>query len=115
MSSVFLDNTLQNASYTSHSIQKEILQILANKIRSVIREEIGRLKFYIIVNEVREESKKEQMTIVLRFVDKAGFMRKYFFDLVYVSDTTSLTLKKNIFSVFFLTQSQCTRYQWLRI
>ena len=78
----------QNASYTSNSIQKEILQILANKIRSVIREEIGESKFCIIVDEARDESKKEQMAIVLRFVDKVGFVREYFFDLVHVSDTT---------------------------
>ena len=100
VSSIVLDNAPQNASYTSNSIQNEILQILANKIRSVIREEIGESKFCIIVDEARDESKKEQMAIVLRFVDKAGFVREHFFDLVHVSDTTSLTLKKEIFNVF---------------
>ena len=99
MSSIVLDNALQNASYTSNSIQNEILQILANKIRSVIRGEIGESKFCIIVDEARDESMKEQMAIVLRFVDKAGFMREHFFDLVHVSDITSLTLKKEIFNV----------------
>ena len=39
VSSIVLDNTSQNPSYTSNSIQKKILQILANKIRSVIREQ----------------------------------------------------------------------------
>ena len=79
MSSVVLDNAHQNASYTLNSIQKEILQILTNKIRSIIREEIGESKFCIIVDEARDESKKKQMTIVLRFVDKAGFMKEHFF------------------------------------
>ena len=99
VSSVVLNNALQNASYTLNSIQKEILQILANKIRIVIREKIGESKFCIIVDEARDESKKEQMTIILRFVDKAGFVREHFFDLVHVFDTTSLTLKKEIFSI----------------
>ena len=79
MSSVVLDNAPQNTSYTSNSIQNKILQILANKIRSAIREEIGKSKFCIIVDEARDKSKKEQMAIVLRFVDKVGFVREHFF------------------------------------
>ena len=39
VSFVVLDNAFQNASYTSNNIQNKILQILANKIRSVIREQ----------------------------------------------------------------------------
>ena len=39
------------------------------------------------------------MAIVLRFVDKAGFVREHFFDLVHVFETTSLNLKKEIFNV----------------
>ena len=76
VSSVVLDNAHQNASYTSNSIQKKILRILVNKIRSAIHKQIGELKFCIIVNEARDEFKKEHMTIVLRFVDKDGFVRK---------------------------------------
>ena len=34
-------------------------------------------------------------------MDKVGFVRDHFFDLVHVFDTTSLTLKKKIFSVLF--------------
>ena len=49
VSSVVLVNTLQNASYTSNSIQKEILQILANKIRSAICEEIGESNFALLL------------------------------------------------------------------
>ena len=77
------------------------MQILTNKIRSVIREEIGKSKFCIIVDEARDKSKKEQMAIVLRFVDKVGFVREHFFDLVHVSNTISLALKKEIFNVLF--------------
>ncbi|TYH00258.1 hypothetical protein ES288_A10G260000v1 [Gossypium darwinii] len=67
-----LKSAPQNASYTSSTIQKEILQIYANRVRNVIREEIGDRKFSIIVDEARDESKKEQMAIILRFVDKQG-------------------------------------------
>ncbi|TYI46098.1 hypothetical protein E1A91_D13G082700v1 [Gossypium mustelinum] len=67
-----LESAPQNASYTSSTIQKEIWQIYANRVRNVNREEIGDRKFSIIVDEVRDESKKEQMAIILRFVDKQG-------------------------------------------
>ncbi|XP_052478049.1 uncharacterized protein LOC128033834 [Gossypium raimondii] len=66
VASVVLDNAPQNASYTSHSVQKEILHIFAKKIRCFICEEIGELKFCIIVDVARDESKREQMANVLR-------------------------------------------------
>ncbi|KAH9742796.1 TTF-type domain-containing protein [Citrus sinensis] len=48
----------------------------------------------IIVDEARDESKKEQMAIVLRFVDKDGIVRERFFGLVHVSETSAQILKK---------------------
>ncbi|XP_016177983.1 zinc finger MYM-type protein 1-like [Arachis ipaensis] len=47
----------------------------------------------------RDESKREQMSVVLRFVDKHGCVQERFFDLIHVSDTCSLTLKTEISSV----------------
>ncbi|KAK5838755.1 hypothetical protein PVK06_007492 [Gossypium arboreum] len=94
-----LKSAPQNASYTSSTIQKEILQIYANRVRNVIHEEIGDRKFSIIVDEARDESKKEQMAIILRFVDKQGQVKERFFDIVHVKDTASLTLKNVIFNV----------------
>ena len=46
---------------------------MASKIKNVIREEIDDAKFCIIVDEARDQSKKEQMSIVLRFVNKNGY------------------------------------------
>ena len=53
-------------------------------------------KFYIIVDEARDQSKREQMALVLRFVDKKCFIHERFFGLVHVKNTTSQTLKKEI-------------------
>ena len=39
------------------------------------------------------------MTIILRFVDKEGFIKEYFFHIVHVRDTTALTLKNEICAV----------------
>jgi hypothetical protein len=36
------------------------------------REEIGDVKFYILIDEAEDESKMEKITIILRFVDTDG-------------------------------------------
>ena len=72
------------------------MHIFFRKVRSHIREEIGDSKFCIIIDEARDESKKEQMTIVLRFIDKDGNIKERFFDIVHVKDTTTATLKKEL-------------------
>ncbi|XP_025684783.1 uncharacterized protein [Arachis hypogaea] len=96
---VVLENAPENAQYISPSVQKDILHIFARKVRATIREEIGDSKFCIIIDEARDESKREQMSVVLRFVDKHGCVQERFFDLIHVSDTCSLTLKTEISSV----------------
>ncbi|KAJ1687974.1 hypothetical protein LUZ63_019364 [Rhynchospora breviuscula] len=96
---VVLENAPKNAKYTSSTVQKEILHTFAHKVQKTIREEIGNNKFCLIVDESRDASKKEQMGIVVRFVDKEGFIRERFLDLVHVKDTAALTLKNSICSV----------------
>ncbi|KAK3184809.1 hypothetical protein Dsin_032095 [Dipteronia sinensis] len=64
-----LDKIPKNAYYISQDIQKEILQVFAIRVKNEILKEIRDAKFCIIVDEARVESKKEQMAIVLRFVD----------------------------------------------
>ncbi|KAL7116926.1 hypothetical protein ACP275_03G037400 [Erythranthe tilingii] len=76
-----------NEKYISPTIQKEILHIIASKVRNIIREDI-------------DESKKEQMALVLRFVDKIGVLQECLFDIVSVKDTTSLTLKHELPTIF---------------
>jgi hypothetical protein len=66
---VVLEKALKNAKYTLPTIQKEILHILANKVRKKICEEVRDAKFCILVDEAKDASNKEQMAIVLRFVD----------------------------------------------
>jgi len=91
---VVLEKALKNAKYTSPTIQKEILHILANKMRKRICEEVRDAKFCILVDEAKDASNKEQMTIVLRFINIHGFLLERFFGIVHVSDTTFLRLKK---------------------
>jgi hypothetical protein len=39
------------------------------------------------------------MAIILKFVDKDGFIRERFFDIIHVKDTIASTLKKEICGV----------------
>ena len=43
-------------------------------MKKAICEEISDAKFCLIVDEARDESMREQMTIFIRFVDKDGFV-----------------------------------------
>ena len=62
----------------------------------MIRGEIGTAKYCLIVDESQDESKKEKMAIVVRFVDRDGHIKERFLNLIHVKDTTSLTLKNEI-------------------
>ncbi|XP_073138186.1 uncharacterized protein [Henckelia pumila] len=97
---IVLEKAAKNAKYTSPEIQREILKIIADTVRDKIREEIGESKFCILVDEVIDESNKEQMAIILRYVDQDGFIRERFFEVVHVENTSALTLKKEICNVF---------------
>ncbi|GKE65530.1 zinc finger MYM-type protein 1-like protein [Tanacetum coccineum] len=96
VANVVLENAPYNAKYTSGLIQKEILSIIADNVRKHIRREVGDSYFYVMVDEARDESKEEQMAIVLRFIDKDGFIRERFLYLVHVYDTMAVTLKANL-------------------
>ncbi|KAL5776156.1 hypothetical protein ACOSP7_009082 [Xanthoceras sorbifolium] len=96
---IVLQNSPQNAKYTSPRIQKELLNILANEVRAKIREEVGDAKFCILVDEAVDESNKEQVAIILRYVDLKGFVRERFFQVINVADTNSSTLKKEICNI----------------
>ena len=47
-----------------------------------------------------DESKRKQMAIILRFVDKEGFIKERFFHVVHVRNTTALTIKNEICAIF---------------
>jgi hypothetical protein len=93
IANVVLENAPLNAKYTSSDIQKEMVSIIAMKIRKHIRDEVGDAKFSILVDETCDVSKREQMALVLRFVDKDGALQERFFDCIHVKNTKALALK----------------------
>ncbi|XP_052622344.1 uncharacterized protein LOC128127709 [Lactuca sativa] len=91
-----LENAAKNNQLISPKIQKELVQCFAQEVLLSIREEIGQDVFALLVDESSDVSKKEQMAIVLRYVDSLGFVKEIFIGLVHVKDTSSLTHKNAI-------------------
>ncbi|XP_074300990.1 uncharacterized protein LOC141632335 [Silene latifolia] len=93
------DESENSTFYISSDIQIEILQIFRDKIKQAIRDEIGEHPFCIIVDEAGDVSGKQQLAIILRFVNNLGLVNESFFSIVHVNDTCASTLKKEIFKV----------------
>ncbi|XP_049397615.1 uncharacterized protein LOC125861794 [Solanum stenotomum] len=94
-----LEKAPKNNKMTSHDIQKDI--VTACKIETVkaIIKDINSDYFALLVDESRDVSRKEQMAICLRYVDKMGFVMEAFIGLVHIKDTSALSLKKAIVDV----------------
>lgn len=60
----------RNAKYTSHMIQNNILGIMASLVRKQICLSVQKARFYsLMVDETKDLSKQEQMSIVVHYVD----------------------------------------------
>uniref|UniRef100_A0A0D3E7B5 TTF-type domain-containing protein n=1 Tax=Brassica oleracea var. oleracea TaxID=109376 RepID=A0A0D3E7B5_BRAOL len=68
-------------------------------IESVIQE-VGHDIFCLLVDESADVSDKEQMAVVFRFVDNHGIVKERFIGLVHVKETSSLSLKCDVDSLF---------------
>ena len=66
-------------------------------VKKLIYDDIVYATFCLIVDESRDDSRREQMALVIYFVDKDGFIRKHFLDIVHVHDTSLATLRITFF------------------
>jgi hypothetical protein len=96
---VILENALENHQMIAGAIQKDIANAAASKMLDAILKDLGESSFAILVDESRDISVKEQLTIVLRYVDKWGHVIERFLGIAHVSNTTTAELKKTIDSV----------------
>ncbi|KAH9657293.1 TTF-type domain-containing protein [Citrus sinensis] len=93
---------------TSTKIQKDIVSCVATETTNVIIREMDGALFYVLINESPDISTKEQMAIVLRYVDKNGYVVERFVGIEHVSSTKAASLKEsldNMFSRFGLSLS----------
>ncbi|KAK4283433.1 hypothetical protein QN277_000383 [Acacia crassicarpa] len=110
MSHVVLQNAPDNHKLTSPMIQKDLSQACADLTVKAIISDIGGDYFSLLVDEARDVAIKEQMAVVLRYVNKKGSIVECFIGIIHVSDTTAQSLKAAIdglFSKLGLSLSKC--------
>ncbi|XP_025636151.1 uncharacterized protein [Arachis hypogaea] len=86
-------NARGNLKLIAPSIQKDIVRAAARETTKVIVDDLGDELFAVLVDEARDISIKEQMSVCLRYVNKEGQVREHFLGLVHVSNTNALSLK----------------------
>ncbi|CAI0429965.1 unnamed protein product, partial [Linum tenue] len=89
-------NAPKNLQLTSPKIQRDLIHAMACEMTKKIIAEIGNNFFCILVDETRDISMKEQMAIVLRYVNSDGCVMERFLCTSHVQNTKALTLKKEI-------------------
>ena len=95
-----LQKALKNCKLTCHEIQKDIMNVVARETSKVNIKDLDNGFFLILVDESHDISVKEQMALVLRYVNKKGIIIKRFLDIVHVASTTALSLKYVVESLF---------------
>ncbi|XP_027177598.1 zinc finger MYM-type protein 1-like [Coffea eugenioides] len=93
---VVLENAPKNLKAIAPDIQKDISNALASETTSIIVNDIGHGLFAILCDESRDASTKEQLVVVIRYVDSHGYVIERFLGILHVRDTTALSLKKAI-------------------
>ncbi|XP_021756932.1 zinc finger MYM-type protein 1-like [Chenopodium quinoa] len=96
---VVLNNAPKNLQMTAPSIQKDIVHACAKETTKAIIEELGGDLFGILVDESSDVSVKEQLVVVLRFVNKSGLVVERFLGLMHVPNTCAISLKSAIESL----------------
>ncbi|XP_070029370.1 uncharacterized protein [Nicotiana sylvestris] len=94
-----LENAPQNDTLTCPIIQKDIINACAKETLKAIIGDLNGDYFGILVDESKDISHKEQMALVLCYVDKNGEVVERFVGLVHVSDTSACSLKETIYSL----------------
>ncbi|XP_042401406.1 zinc finger MYM-type protein 1-like [Zingiber officinale] len=94
------ENALGNNQMKSPIVQKDLTRACAAEVTNVILNDIKDNIFSLMVDEYRDISVKEQMRVVLRYVNKHECVIERFLTIVYVSDTSAISLKKAIDELF---------------
>ena len=97
---VAFENAPGNLQLKSPSIQKDMVNATAVETLSAIMFDIGDAPFSIMVDEARDHSVKEQMAVVLRYVDDKGQVIERFVGIEHVKSTDARSLKLAIDELF---------------
>ena len=88
-----LQNTPKNCKITHSDIQKDIVNAILRETSKVIIKDLDNGFFSILVNESCDISIKEQMSLVLCYVNKKRIIIEQFLGVVHVSSSITLLLK----------------------
>ncbi|XP_042396571.1 uncharacterized protein LOC121986685 [Zingiber officinale] len=94
------ENAPGNNQMKSPIVQKDLTRACAAEVTNVILNDIKDNIFSLMVDECRDISVKEQMGVVLRYVNKHGCVIERFLAIVHMSDTSAISLKKAIDELF---------------
>ncbi|CAL2278140.1 unnamed protein product [Prunus armeniaca] len=106
---VVFENAPGNLKYIAPNIQKELVNSCAAETIDAIISDMDDAFFSILVDESRDVSIREQMAVVLRYVNKKGQVIERFVGVQYVSDTTSSKLKEAIEQLISSTNLSMSR------
>uniref|UniRef100_A0A7N0UEP7 TTF-type domain-containing protein n=1 Tax=Kalanchoe fedtschenkoi TaxID=63787 RepID=A0A7N0UEP7_KALFE len=97
---VVLQNAPGNLKLITPNIQKDISNAVAQEVVFTIIKDIDGDYFSILIDESCDISIKEQMAVAVRYVNKRGEIIERVIGIVHVSDTTALSLKRALDSLF---------------
>jgi len=87
------ENGPQNAMYTSMTIQNDIIAAIYQHMIALIKEELSAIDcFSVMVDESSDLSHKEQVSVVVRYVDKCYIIQERLVDIEPTGSTDSETL-----------------------
>ncbi|XP_024315562.1 zinc finger MYM-type protein 1-like [Brachypodium distachyon] len=88
----------QNAQMIYPKIQKALAKTCADGVRKAIKQEMGDRLFSVLIDESRDISVKEQMALVVRYINKGEVIER-FLGIKHVTETTAEALKKALVEV----------------
>ena len=88
-----LQKAPKNCKLTNSDIQKDIVNAIACETSKAIIKDLNNGFFSILVDESRDILVKEQMVLILHYVNKKGIIIERFLDIIYVASITALSLK----------------------
>ncbi|KAJ9178614.1 hypothetical protein P3X46_010483 [Hevea brasiliensis] len=99
INNVMLKNAPNNLKLTSPHIQTDIINSATTEITKAIITYLRDDLFSILVDECRDVSIKEQMGVVIWYVNGFGCVIERFISLVHIQNTSATSLKKGIESL----------------
>ena len=90
---VVLKNTPGNQQIVASSIQKDLANAAAKETINLIIDDLEDNLFGILVDESSDISRKEQMAVVICYVDKMKIVKEHFIGIVHVANTCVTSLK----------------------